>query len=171
MVTAERSEPCVWRYASAVSKPHWAVKEPLQMGFVFVNMCVCVCVHKRWTMLVLYNEHVCVNTSWFHFLAGWSMFLWVCVIVAFLCIHRLIHGEFIQTLGVWMHSYIPDNFLTHGQPSSTQTGNFSELSWNEAEFLFFEVTEAAFCHTKHQNWAWWIEKEKDGKTELFYMEL
>lgn len=83
MVTAERSEPCVWRYASAVSKPDWAVKEPLlhQMGFVFVSMCVCVFINDG--LCSFYIMNVCVNTSWFNFLAGWSMFLWVCVIVAF----------------------------------------------------------------------------------------
>lgn len=34
--------------------------------------------------------------------------------------HRLIHGEFIQKLAVWMHSCIPVDFFMHGHPSSRQ---------------------------------------------------
>lgn len=39
---------------------------------------------------------------------------------------HLIHGKFIQKPGVWIHSYIPADFLTHEHPPNTQTCSFSE---------------------------------------------
>lgn len=87
-----------------------------------------------------------------------------------LCIRRLIYGEFIQTLGVSMHSCIPDGFLTHGQPSSTQTHSFSQLSWNEAEFLYLTWPYLLFFSNKMPEWSL-IAQERCGKYYLFNMEV
>lgn len=97
--------------------------------------CTCVCVY----VCVLHDEVGWVSSPW-----GWPLsFTWD---PRFLPLRR-IHGEFIQTPGVWMHSCIPDNFLTHGHPSSTQTNNFSFF-----KCLFFFLAPA-FLLQKHQSLA------------------
>lgn len=66
-VTTDPAEPCVlmvWRYASAVSKARvgsWGTSLIKIPGW---RSCVrwCVCVQNRWTVLVLDNERVCIQT-------------------------------------------------------------------------------------------------------------